>query len=139
MKMVRFITKAKAKWGERQRNIEKLGFKTYTDYLRSDLWKAIRKQVYAEKGRDCSIEGCIRKAHDIHHTDYKLKTMKGDNRKSLHPVCTGCHDKIEDGAKLPLKTKRKRGTLAVGVAHRRKWLSGKKFSRGVKKWTKRKK
>lgn len=70
-----------------------LGYKTYYDYLQSDLWKTIRTRVYTTKGDKCTL--CPTKASFIHHRAYSKNVLLGKDIKPLVPICSDCHQKVE--------------------------------------------
>ncbi|MFA5381876.1 MAG: hypothetical protein WC356_01835 [Candidatus Micrarchaeia archaeon] len=85
-------------WHYKQRNIslQKLGFKTYQEYLCSDLWRKIRRKVLGREKNICQI--CHKNiATQIHHHNYKYETLRGDKRKLRHlvAICGDCHKKAE--------------------------------------------
>lgn len=71
---------------------QKLGFKSYQEYLQSDRWKRIRAKVFRKCGK-CKV--CGNKAEVVHHKNYDEKTLRGDCLKSLVPLCHSCHYKME--------------------------------------------
>ena len=73
--------------------LQSLGFATYGAYLRSPLWKAIRRLVYVHKGRKCVL--CGQRAQQIHHRRYDRQTMSGAVLTWLEPLCRKCHEFIE--------------------------------------------
>lgn len=75
---------------ERNYSLTSLGFYSYSDYLKSDLWKKIRKSVIDNNEGFCKF--CHEKAKYVHHSSYDLDTMKGLNLRHLHPVCRSCHE-----------------------------------------------
>ena len=88
---------------ERNRNIRAMGFRSYVDYLNSDLWKSIRAQVLAAS-QDCRV--CGRPAIQVHHVKYRKKDLEGRDLSFLWSVCAGCHRTAEfrrDGEKLTPK------------------------------------
>jgi 5-methylcytosine-specific restriction endonuclease McrA len=90
----------------RQRSLYYLGFKTYRAYLKSPLWRSIRKRVFALKGRTCSLCPC--RANQVHHRRYDRATLSGALLTFLEPICDKCHTEIE---RTP--TGRKRHPAAV--------------------------
>ena len=81
-----------------------LGYRTYGDYLRSRLWKSIRKMVYNALGNSCQT--CGQKASCIHHLDYSRDTLMGYRFDSLVPLCRACHERVEfkqDGSKRTVR------------------------------------
>jgi 5-methylcytosine-specific restriction endonuclease McrA len=92
----------------RQRNLEKLGFRTYSEYLASDLWKAIRSRVLQRDNGIC--RRCKGRAWQVHHRKYVMKAMDGTNIGLLVSVCGPCHEFMEwDG---------ERKTGITGANHR---------------------
>jgi hypothetical protein len=87
----------------RNANLKRLGFATYGDYLASDLWREIRKKVYAAKGSDCYL--CGGRATELHHNRYHANDLTGKRLKYINPICRGCHEGIEfrDGEKSTVK------------------------------------
>jgi|694.fasta_scaffold97298_9 hypothetical protein len=73
--------------------LNKMGFKNYSQYLDSDKWKQIRREVFKYKSNKCSC--CKKFAECIHHTRYDEDTMSGSNFKNLIPLCNRCHKNIE--------------------------------------------
>jgi hypothetical protein len=53
-------------YASREANVRKLGFASYEEYLRSDLWKDVRGRVKRAKGRECSL--CLKPSREMHHT-----------------------------------------------------------------------
>lgn len=92
----------------RERCLEKLGYSSYRQYLRSELWKAIRD----EKIRQTPLcELCSSKAQCVHHISYKLSVLIGRNMRKLVSLCNECHTKIEfhgDGRKRGFESAMKR-------------------------------
>jgi hypothetical protein len=85
---------------ERADALAVLGFESYDSYLRSALWKAIRRQALAKGARCCR---CLRTSRtfgpsatlQVHHTIYNLKTLSGADTQGLVVVCQKCHAKAE--------------------------------------------
>lgn len=89
-------------YASRNANLNRLGFDTYPDYLRSDLWRAVRVKVYAAKGRDCYL--CGKPATELHHNRYHANDLTGETIRFINPICRQCHESIEfrDGKKVTL-------------------------------------
>lgn len=66
-----------------------LRFYSYGDYLKSQVWQKIRKEVLESNSWQCKY--CDRKASQVHHESYDLDTMSGRNLRYLTPVCWSCH------------------------------------------------
>jgi hypothetical protein len=81
--------------GYRNRDLllQQLGFAHYGLYLKSDLWKGIRRRAFALHGRTCKV--CNRPAKCLHHLDYSEETLLGSSLESLVPLCDLCHRKVE--------------------------------------------
>lgn len=73
--------------------LKMLGFASYKEYLASDLWKSVRKKVYAAKGKNCYL--CGKPATELHHNRYHKNDLIGKKLKYIHPICRGCHEDIE--------------------------------------------
>lgn len=86
----------------RTESLRVLGFHSYGEYLRSDLWKGIRGVVIRKRKGKC--ESCGDTATQVHHRSYDLETMRGLNLKQLVAACRVCHQSIEfiDGEKTTL-------------------------------------
>ena len=65
-----------------------LGFKDYKQYLRSKLWKSIRRTQLA---LEPLCYGCGRKSNQIHHTVYKIEVLTGKSTEGLVSTCARCH------------------------------------------------
>lgn len=116
------------KWQEQQASIrpmgrkdilKEIGFGSYAEYLKSDLWRSIRYRVLSQKGRRCKVCRCP--ATCIHHRAYDEKTMRGETLERLVPLCHGCHLEIEftDGRKLSLSEANKKLKDLCKVRRRR--------------------
>lgn len=78
---------------ERNRQVRALGFVSYTQYLRSDLWRDIRARVLARSNACALCEGI---ATQVHHSRYRKKDLEGrGNLRNLFPICRRCHYRIE--------------------------------------------
>jgi hypothetical protein len=102
----------------RDNKLKRLGFKSYSEYLKSDLWKSIRNQVLKQEKYKCCI--CGNKANQVHHRTYCITGLAGTNLQSLRAICSSCHHLAEfdeNGQKrrlkevnklIPTKVKRKK-------------------------------
>jgi hypothetical protein len=107
------------KMNSRARTLYYLGFRSYRAYLRSALWRSIRRRVFGLKGRTCSL--CHRRATQVHHRSYDRLTLRGVILTYLEPICRYCHEKIEV---TPGGRKRGRGAVeAMFKALKRKKLA----------------
>lgn len=79
----------------------------YHEYLGSKHWKKLRKTVFSQQGRLCSV--CKQAyATDPHHVSYGRKLI-WVGASNLRPVCRECHDVIHwliDTGKLVYRSKR---------------------------------
>jgi hypothetical protein len=73
--------------------LSSLGFSSYREYLKSDLWKTIRKRVVRRDGGKCRV--CEAKAQCVHHVRYKKSTLIGNGDKWLVSLCHDCHHAVE--------------------------------------------
>lgn len=76
----------------RTRNLKRLGYNTYGDYLNSELWRRVRKEKL-DKYPTCYC--CSERAKQVHHRNYKLATLKGEDQSGLVTVCQYHHEKAE--------------------------------------------
>lgn len=94
--------KRRKQYIERNDNLKALGFNSYDQYLRSELWKGIRDRMLAKHPR-CYV--CRRKASQVHHGAYRKVDLDGSTDRQLFSVCARCHRHLEfrksDGHKLP--------------------------------------
>lgn len=61
----------------------------YAKYLTSSLWQEIRARVLKRDLNLCKRCGDL--AEQVHHRNYKKKTMAGKDLKSLWSLCAPCH------------------------------------------------
>jgi len=103
--------KSKHGYTVRNENLRSLGFRSYGEYIHSQMWKLIRGLAFEANGTKCV--SCNSKATQIHHASYDLKTLAGSDVTHLHPVCGKCHEAAEivDGD----KTHHKAANTALGV------------------------
>jgi hypothetical protein len=93
-------------YDQRQEALNCLGFQAYTDYLQSDLWKIIRREIYIRDGGRCQGKPCSDLGPKyIHHLGYTASILIGLNPGALVCLCKPHHDFVEfdeNGAKLDL-------------------------------------
>lgn len=80
-------------YASRNSYLKNMGFASYADYLKSDLWKDIKSRVFEEKGRDCLI--CMKPASVLHHLRYHYDDLQGKTLENIVPLCNGCHHDCE--------------------------------------------
>ncbi len=79
---------------ERDKVLKKMGFSTYKDYLKSELWSGIRKRVLERDRNHCRF--CKnRKATTAHHKRYFWNDLNGITIKRIISVCHRCHYRLE--------------------------------------------
>lgn len=103
-----FKQKISNKQKKRQSIIRKI-HKNYQVYLESDLWQQIRLRVLIRDNYTCRL--CGEHANQVHHSNYKPKTLIGRHIDALYAICQFCHKEVEfypDGTKRTLKQMRKR-------------------------------
>lgn len=99
-------TRAGRDYDSRDAELKSIGFANYREYLKSDLWRAIRRKVYALKGRVCHL--CPNQADALHHNRYHKNDLLGKKLDFIHPICNRCHERIEFQME---NGRRKKGTL----------------------------
>lgn len=77
----------------RTQSLIQLGFKTYDDYLASDLWLRIKAEVLERDRGICKT--CGKAAYTAHHVTYGLAVMLGQDLSQLISICRGCHYSCE--------------------------------------------
>jgi 5-methylcytosine-specific restriction endonuclease McrA len=77
----------------RARNLKRMGFTSYREYLESELWAGIRQRVFTRDNHECLM--CGREATQVHHKRYNMDTMKGVTIDHLVSSCGGCHYRVE--------------------------------------------
>lgn len=87
--------------------LREIGFRSYKEYLASDLWAEIRAVALTRDGHKCHV--CRRPATQVHHTKYTVEVMTGVSIISLKSICGGCHRGIEFS---------KRGKRTIKVANK---------------------
>ena len=96
----RHVSKRKGLEAYRERNelLRSMGYPSYTDYLASDLWKRIRRKVFA---RTTACEVCgTQKATQVHHRSYIRPVLTGHRLDLLVACCRTCHETCEfDGTR----------------------------------------
>lgn len=78
---------------ERNKNLRKLGFRSYAKYLNSTLWRRIKKRLFKDRGYVC--QRCRDEGDQIHHRDYSIETLNGDSLEALVVLCRECHEFVE--------------------------------------------
>jgi hypothetical protein len=64
----------------------------YPEYLRSMLWKKIRKRILKRDGNVC--RRCGGRATEVHHRSYSEAVLAGNDDEQLVSICKGCHNFI---------------------------------------------
>jgi hypothetical protein len=92
-----------------QRNIllERLGFLSYADYLKSHQWSKIRRRVLKRAEWRCEVCG-QQTATSVHHRSYRREVLLGHKEYDnfLVATCVDCHRESEysGGVKTTLTT-----------------------------------
>ena len=89
---------------KRNLRLKDMGFESYEDYLRSDLWRCIRAYVLRDNAK-CAR--CGLRATQVHHKMYTIGILEGRHDKFLLPVCKKCHHDSEfdmDGNKRSMRS-----------------------------------
>jgi len=81
--------KAVACYAVRDANLRSIGYLTYGYYCRCDLWIGIRARVFELYGKECFA--CGAPAEQVHHSDYSIQVLRGEDLSKLYPVCGDCH------------------------------------------------
>lgn len=76
----------------RNRIIERMGYGSYCHYLRSGLWRQIRRTVLVDNPL-CLV--CRKLATQVHHRTYTAHNLTGITTDGLVALCEKCHSEIE--------------------------------------------
>lgn len=89
--------------------LRKIGYRSYQEYLKSDLWSSIRANML-NMYPYCYV--CGDHATQVHHANYLKKTLLGRDYTDLYTLCSRCHFKSEfkskTGKKLGVKQARQK-------------------------------
>jgi hypothetical protein len=77
---------------KRNEVLKRMGFHSYQDYLKSWIWRAVRKKQL-KKQPLCT--GCGEAATEVHHLVYDESTMRGFCDRGLVSICRTCHESVE--------------------------------------------
>ena len=102
----RFVCNLNHRSHHRAGVLKDMGFTSYNLYLKSDLWKSIRRRVMERDEYLC--QACKRPGLVVHHMDYDAATMEGETLDQLVTMCKHCHDGIEKRRFKLLKQARKK-------------------------------
>lgn len=98
--------------------LRQIGFSSYREYLKSELWRNIREKVFQLKGRLCFLCGNL--ANQVHHNRYHRNDLLGKTLAYLFPICDKCHEGIEFSKrkkkKMPLHHARHAFSVAAASA-----------------------
>lgn len=93
------------RYSERNSILRSIGFGSYAEYLESDLWRRIRRRVFAKRGRLCFGCNTTSDQMQVHHLRYTDANLRGKTLDGMQPLCDACHGRIEvraDGTKRSL-------------------------------------
>ncbi len=97
----------------RDARLLRMGFANYPHYLRSNLWKRIRRKVLW-RDKFCRVCGPQR-ATEVHHLSYGVAVLHGQDYDQLVGLCRECHEWLEFdalGRKMTLKEANRRGLFS---------------------------
>ena len=86
--MNRIVRKLKKE--RRALQVQKPKKRSYDVYLKSKLWKRIRKRIMERDKYLC--RDCGRGAEHVHHLSYGPLVMLGQDDSKLISLCVPCHD-----------------------------------------------
>jgi len=95
----------------REQSLKTLGFRTYKEYLNSNLWKTLKVRLIGQLCQICKVE----KAYTFHHVTYSIPAMIGELPDQLIPICKRCHyagefqnaEKILDGKEIDRRLRKR--------------------------------
>jgi hypothetical protein len=107
----------------RNKHLRVLGFTSYKEYLKSDIWFEIRNSVLQRDNSRCII--CGKAASNVHHNSYELEVLAGAKLEFLVSLCRYHHEQIEfddDNQKHDLQAARsslaKKGTPVPALVYK---------------------
>lgn len=106
-------------YNRRNGKLRQLGFASYPEYLKSELWASIRSRVLERDNGKCC--GCGGEARVAHHSCYTNAALTGRSIQGLWSLCHKCHRFIEfdkSGEKVRLSETRKRFHLLLHLNNR---------------------
>ncbi|HSW15063.1 MAG TPA: hypothetical protein VLI06_19605 [Solimonas sp.] len=66
---------------------------SHSEYLRSPLWRRIRRRVMKRDSSQCQL--CLRRADVVHHISYEYQVIVGKRDDDLVSLCNACHEALE--------------------------------------------
>jgi len=79
-------------YDKRDSVLRAMGFSSYQTYLKSGLWRGIRRTVLAARP---TCECCGARAIQCHHLDYSRRVLSGRDLDGILACCRACHHAIE--------------------------------------------
>ena len=73
---------------------QSLGFKSYNEYLQSDLWKEKRELILSIFNWECQKCGS-KKRLEIHHKTYE--NVGNEKQRDVTVLCKKCHEEKYNG------------------------------------------
>ena len=111
-------------YGQRDIQLEYIGFKSYKEYLKSDMWEAIRSKKICEQKKCLLCNHSVKDNLVIHHYDYDRDTLEGKSLDALIVLCKKCHASIEffikNGKPIKRTLNAANGVLASKLADKAK-------------------
>jgi hypothetical protein len=80
---------------ERNVVLKEMGFRSYQEYLDSELWSIIRKNILSRDAHFCRGKLCNSRSTLVHHLSYNKPTLLGEAPFALITLCKDCHRKVE--------------------------------------------
>lgn len=71
-----------------------IGFSSFAEYSKSQLWKVIRREILLRDAKCCRMRGCRNKADGISFLSYRQETLLGESPASLLSTCKDCRRRI---------------------------------------------
>lgn len=93
----------------------------YSDYLKSNKWKSIRRKIIERDKRTCTSCGKMASDtnsisnFDVHHINYKYIFKEEENLECLRLVCRSCHDNITKAQRKGRKKRAERKGITVSI------------------------
>ena len=101
---------ARTDYAARTVSLKTLGFSSYAEFLRSDLWSDIKREYFKRKGTDVCCCCGSQERLQVHHVRYTAMSRA----KYLKTVCGDCHKLIhEHSSRTDLRHTLRRSTKVI--------------------------
>lgn len=79
---------------EKEQSLKTLGFKCFSGYQKSTIFREIKKMLADKFGKNCAC--CGQPVTSYVFTSYSIDTLIGKSIKNIYGVCKNCHDHLNN-------------------------------------------